>query len=202
MKAKLILISMLIGAVLATGAYYSIVRSRATQQRIDTSRAAVVTRMQSLGRLETSQFTIEKIITADKGSSSDLSSFFFGDKLLLVAHGEVVAGFDLAAITPEDIQVEGSTLKVTLPAPQILYSRLDNEQTKVFDRKLGLLARPDKDLEADARAAAEKSIRTAACDSEILRKASENASTQLKALFSAMDFTEVTVAIPALPPCS
>jgi hypothetical protein len=67
---------------------------------------------------------------------------------------------------------------------------------------VGLLTRPDKDLEADARAAAESSIRAAACESDILGQASENASKQLKALFSAMDFAEVTVAIPATPPCS
>jgi len=49
-------------------------------------------------------------------------SALFGDKLLFVAHGEVIAGIDLAKMNPQDIWVANQILYVRLPQPE--YSRL------------------------------------------------------------------------------
>ncbi|RMF42357.1 MAG: hypothetical protein D6755_11550, partial [Anaerolineae bacterium] len=50
----------------------------------------VIHDVRSLARLETVQYTIEKVVTAESGQGA-LGSLF-GDKLLFVAHGVVVAG--------------------------------------------------------------------------------------------------------------
>ena len=65
--------------------------------KLNTDRAAVIKEMRSLQRLETASFTIEKII--DGGTSGNVfQQFLFGDKILLIAHGQVIAGFDLSQI--------------------------------------------------------------------------------------------------------
>lgn len=156
------------------------------------TQSAVVTRMQALSRLETASFTIEKII--EGGIEGNMfQNVLYGDKILLIAHADVVAGFDLSKITTQDVAVSGKELVVHLPAPEILYSRLDNTQTKVYDRKLGLLTKGDSDLESQARAKAEETIRKAACDAGILRMATDNAQKQFQGMFGTAGFEKVVV---------
>ena len=163
--------------------------------KLNTNRAAVIKEMRSLQRLETSVFTIEKII--DGGTSGNVfQQFLFGDKILLIAHGQVIAGFDLSQISQKDIEVKDQSIRVTLPKPQVLVTTLDNTQTKVYDRTRGILSPGDKDLESKAREAAESSIKKAACDGGILKQASDNARKQLTAFLSALGFIQISIDIP------
>lgn len=163
---------------------------------VNTSRASVIKQMRSLSRLETASFTIEKVIDAGTTGGNVFQQFLFGDKILLVAHGQVIAGFDLSQMSDRDIKVSGKTLRFTLPPPQIFVATLDNTQTKVYDRKRGLLADSNTDLESKARSAAETSIKEAACKGDILSQASENARKQLTSLFTSLGFETVTITIP------
>ena len=162
---------------------------------INLNQAAVITEIQSLAKLETASFTIEKIIEAGVQGNS-FQNILYGDKILLIAHANVVAGFDLAKLNTELVKVKGTKLEITLPAPEILYSRLDNEQTRVYDRKLGLFTKGDVGLESQARAAAEASIRSAACEGQILAAAADNGRKQFQTMFAAGGFTEVIVLVP------
>lgn len=161
----------------------------------NTSSETVIKEMRSLSRLETATFTIEKIIDAGT-SGNTFQQFLFGDRLLLIAHGEVIAGFDLSSLSEKDVQIEGSTLRLTLPFPTILVSKLDSDQTRVYDRRSGLLSKGDKNLESNARAEAEKVITKAACTGNILTEASKNARAQLTTLFKSFGFTTVIITIP------
>jgi Protein of unknown function (DUF4230) len=160
--------------------------------RFGTDRAAVITQVQALSRLETASFTIDKIIEAGTDYNK-LNQFLFGDRLLLVAHGEVIAGFDLSKMEPEDFSGVGKSITINLPAPEIFSVTLDNEQTRVFDRDQGFLTKGNLNLEAEARQQAEQSIRQAACEGNILNTAEKNVKTQLETIFKAAGFTEVTI---------
>ena len=98
---------------------------------------AVILQIQALARLETIQYTIEKVITAESGHPEALD-FLFGDKLILVAHGEIIAGIDMAKIEADDLVMKDEVLYVTLPRAEIFVAELDNEKTHVFDRDTGL----------------------------------------------------------------
>ncbi len=183
----------LLVALLLAGWFFIFKSSSGTT--INTSRAAVIKEMRNLQRLETASFTIEKII--DGGTSGNMfSQLLFGDKILLIAHGQVIAGFDLSQMSEKDITVEDKTIRMTLPKPQILVTTLDNTQTKVYDRSRGLLNPGDKDLETKAREAAQNSIKDAACKGGILKQASDNARKQLTAFLSALGFTQIAIDIP------
>lgn len=143
------------------------------------STASVIKEIKSLGRLETTSFTIEQVVDAGSTQSNPLQQFLFGDKLLMIAHGEVIAGFDLTTLTNDDIKITGTTAQIHLPPAQILVSKLDNSKTRVYDRQTGVLTKGSPDLESQARSAAEQSIRAAACEARILEKAEENVQSQL-----------------------
>ncbi len=193
-KINIFLISSVVLVFALLLSWFLILRS--SPGLINTDRVAVIKEMRSLQRLETAIFTIEKIIDGGTTGSNIFQQFLFGDKILLIAHGQVISGFDLSQISEKDIDIDGSRIRVTLPAPQILTTALDNTQTRVYDRQKGILNPGEKNLESQARKAAEDSIRKAACDGGILKQASENARKQLTAFLQALGFTEVSVDIP------
>lgn len=163
---------------------------------IKSNSAAVVKEMRSLERLETASFTIEKVIDAGTPENNVFQQFLFGNRILLIAHGQVIAGFDLSRFSDKDLDIKGKNLTVNLPPPQILVTALDNSQTRVYDRQQGLLNTNGNNLESQARTAAETAIRDAACKSGILQQAADNARKQLTALFYGLGFTTVTLNIP------
>ncbi len=62
---------------------------------IDVSSTAVVEKIRQLSRLETVVYSLDKIVEGDR-QSAYFPDFLVGDKLLMVAHGEVIAGVDLS----------------------------------------------------------------------------------------------------------
>jgi hypothetical protein len=121
----------------------------------------LIQEVQSLARLETIHYSVEKVITAETRQGS--FGFLFGDRLLLVAHDSVIAGVDLADITESDISVnEQGVVTLRLPPAEIFIAVLDKEKTYVYDREVGFLRRGDVELESTARLAAEKEILEAA----------------------------------------
>jgi hypothetical protein len=131
----------------------------------------VIHDVRSLARLETIQYTLEKVITAEEGQ--DTLSFLFGDRLLFVGHGQVIAGVDMAKLRPEDMWVEGQVLHIRLPPAEIFVVNLDNEKSYVYDRSTGLLRQGDINLERAARIAAENEIQNAALEDGILQLAQQ-----------------------------
>lgn len=142
----------------------------------DIAPAAVLKSVRSLARLETVTYTIEKIIDISATEpQSVVKDFLFGDRLLLIATGDVVAGIDLQNVQQNDIELVDGHVTLRLPAPEILNVILNEPQTRVYDRKTGILSRPRDNLESEARKKAIEQIRESACGGRILDKATENA---------------------------
>lgn len=194
MKKYYITSTLILAVIIGIGFY---IANTVQKSRVNVSRAAVITELKELNRLETASFTIEKIIDAQNGTSGRIEEFLFGDRLLLIARGEVIAGIDLSKLNESNINIQDKKLELTLPAPQILITSLDNAETKVYDRRTGILAKGDKDLEGEARQEAEIAIKAAACEGRILDEASENARKQLIALFKALSFKSISITIPS-----
>lgn len=154
----------------------------------------VVYQVRTLARLETIQYSVEKVITAQTGQG--VFAPLFGDKLLFVAHGIVIAGVDLMKIGPQDMWVEGGILYVRLPEPEIFIATLDNDKSYVYDRDTGLLTHGDVNLETVARQAAEDEIENAALEDGILEQASINAEAYLYRLLRDLGYEDV-IFIPA-----
>ncbi|MFZ5878711.1 MAG: DUF4230 domain-containing protein, partial [Chloroflexota bacterium] len=127
-----------------------------------------INEIRALARLETIQYSVEKVITAEQGQGT--FSFLFGDKLLFVAHGVVIAGIDMEKIGPEDMRYENGVLYVVLPPAEVFIATLDNEKSYVYDRETGILTNGVQDLETLARQAAEQEILNAALEDGILEQ--------------------------------
>jgi hypothetical protein len=153
---------------------------------------SVVMRIRQLNRLETVTYSIDKIVEGDRESIL-WPSFLAGDKIILVAHGEVIGGVDLSKLQPGDVSVSGQSVRVKLPPAEILTTRIDNQATRVYARSTGLLVSADPNLESEVRGQAEQQIAQAAISEGILDKARQNARTSVAALLSALGFESVDV---------
>ncbi len=149
----------------------------------------IIHQVRSLARLETVQYTVEKVVTAEEGQNH--FKFLFGDKLLFVAHGIVIAGIDLQKLQPQDLWVQDGVLYVRLPPAEVFLATLDNEKSYVYDRDTGLLTHGDIHLETQARRVAEREIRQAAIADGILETAQQNAENYLSRLFRSLGYPEV-----------
>jgi hypothetical protein len=145
-----------------------------------------ITEVRALARLETIQYSVEKVITAEVGQGT--FGFLFGDRLLFVAHGTVIAGIDMSKINPEDLKLENGVLYVKLPPSEVFIATLDNDKSYVYDRQTGALTKGDQNLETTARQAAEDEIRKAALEDGILDIAQQNAETYLAKFFAALGY--------------
>jgi hypothetical protein len=150
----------------------------------------IVREVRSLARLETIHYSVEKIIVAETGQGP--FGFLFGDRLLLVAHGTVIAGVDLDKIDLDSVWTdELGSVHIVLPEPEVFVATLDNDKSYIYDREKGFFTRGDANLETAARQAAEEEILRAALEDNILEQASINAENYLYSFLHALGFTDV-----------
>jgi hypothetical protein len=154
--------------------------------------AAIVERIQRLQRMETVVYNMDKIVSGEKGSLF-LPDFLAGDKMLMIVHGQVVAGIDFQQLQPGDIQIHGKEIHLKLPAPKILFTRIDNARTRVYSRSTGLLVPTDPNLESQVRQEAEGELLEEAGRGGILNNARENARATVTSLLLGMGFDKVNV---------
>ena len=145
-----------------------------------------INEIRALARLETIQYSIEKVITGEMGGGT--FDTFFGDKILFVGHGTVIAGIDMEKLQPENMRFENGVLTVTLPSAEVFIATLDNVKSYVYDRQTGILTKPDPNLETLVRQKAEEEILKAALEDGILEQAQTNAEAYLFKFFAALGF--------------
>lgn len=145
-----------------------------------------INEIRALARLETIQYSVEKVITGQTGGGT--FEAWFGDKILFVGHGTVIAGIDMEKLRPENMRYENGVLTVQLPPAEIFIASLDNEKSYVYDRQTGILNKPDPNLETLVRQSAEQEILNGALEDGILEQAQINAEAYLFKFFSALGF--------------
>ena len=141
--------------------------------------------------------TVEQVqyTTVDRGKSGGLLGFLRSDRVFLFAVARIGAGVDISKLEQGDFQVDKEHRKVrlTIPAPAIQYVAMDNDATQVYDRDTGLFTKGDKDLESQARQAAEGELRQKALTSGILDRAHANAVRTLTAFLHSLGYDQVEI---------
>jgi hypothetical protein len=157
---------------------------------IDVSQPTVVDRIQRLQRLETVVYTVDKIVTGAK-ENPIFPDFLAGDRLLMLVHGEVIAGIDFTDLKPGDVRLNGKQIQLHLPAPQVFRTRIDSTKTRVYSRQTGLLVPTDPNLETQVRQEAERQLQEAAMADGILRTAQQNAASTIRSLLQGLGFEKI-----------
>lgn len=156
-----------------------------------TTSPVVIEGIKDLDQLATVRSTESVVITKQSGGSG-LRQFLTGEKLVLVATGNVEAGMDLSGLNKSDVKVSGKSVTIRLPQSKILSTSLDEDKTRVYDRQQGLLnIRPSDAMAEEARKDAEREILVAAEKNGIRDQARKNAESSIRALITTLGFEKV-----------
>jgi hypothetical protein len=188
----LVVIGVAVWSATGVGLFRLMGFSRGGAAIISLNQPAVVRQIQELQRLETVNYTMDKIISGERDNPY-LPKFLAGDRLLLVVHGEVIGGIDLAKVRPKDVSVSGRTISLHLPPAEIFTTRIDNAKTRVYSRDTGLFSSADPNLESEVREAAEQQLQQAALQDGLLQTAEQNAQSTLMSMLKGFGFEQVAI---------
>jgi hypothetical protein len=117
------------------------------------------------------------------------------EQILLIAYGDVKAGFRLEKLTGSDLWTDGSRVQLHLPAPEILSTSIDHKRSHVVTYQGSLLLSHDVNLEKDTLGIAEGALEQAAIDAKILENASKYGQLFFENFLRSLGFTEVKVIV-------
>lgn len=151
----------------------------------------IIERLQALNRLESARQVGRHVVEA-KSDSRAWPKFLFKDDLMMLVQTETVAGIDFSKLSKDDISIDHGVVSIRLPSPEILYTKIDDTDSKVYMRRRGLLVfNPNMDLERQARLRAEADARNAALSGGLLLSARTNAEQNIKGILKQMGFERV-----------
>ena len=151
----------------------------------------VVEGIKELDQLATVRWTESVPVTKESGGDI-WERVFDGEKVIVIATGNVEAGVNLGGIQKDGVSVNGDTVTIDLPEPEILSATLDEGKTRVYDRDLSPLnIYPDDDLVEQARLRAVEKIEASARENGILDSAEGNAQDSIRAFVTTLGFEEV-----------
>lgn len=169
-------------------------------------RSLVVQQVRNASELTTAVYSMESVVPTSRERT--LGGYVIGKTTLLyIAHGEVRAGVDLAALRPEDVQTLGTGLTLRLPPPKILDSKIDVNRSKVYDYDRGFMGLgPDvaPELQELAQRETLAKIVETACTDGVLQSANDRAKLAVSQLLTTAGYANVTVEIqpPAADACT
>ena len=137
-----------------------------TEPEIQISHQAIVQEMQTMGKMQLLTLQIKDII-----DYTVTRRFLPDSKVMLQVSGEVNACIDFQKIKPEDVHISDQGIKVYLPLPEICYSKVDHENSRIFDKQSWILLDDDAALIESTYKEAERFMKS----EEVTRRAIEGA---------------------------
>ncbi|WP_375443675.1 DUF4230 domain-containing protein [uncultured Fibrella sp.] len=151
--------------------------ARFTRQPAQTSHSVVLERVTALGKLELVRYTFKDIVEHEQPNMLLPNS-----RAVLIIEGEAVGCIDLTKLKPADIDTEGDSLIVHLPAPELCTWKINHDRSRVYDTDYTFLN--EEQLVTEAYRQAERQVRASAMQSGILDQTRRNAVTLLQPMLA------------------
>jgi hypothetical protein len=156
----------------------------------------VVEKVQQLNRLETVVYSLDTVVEGNE-SNPVLPDALAGDKLLMIVHGQTIAGIDMSKLQPDSVQItegtQGRSIRLTLPSSQVFVTTIDVHKTRVYSRDTGLFVRADPNLETQVLQKAQAQLQQTALSDGILDAATKNARATVTAMLEGLGFEHVEI---------
>jgi len=191
----IILVSVLRGGYGVYGTMKSFLNFGVSQPKVEIQ-TVVIDKIKLTSELTTATFVMEAVVPASEDRKlGDL--VIASTKLLYIARGEVKAGVDLSKIKAKDIKfINNNSIEISLPAPQIIDSKIDVDRSFVYDYDRGFLnLGPDAaiDLQTSAQRKTLDKIIKSACQKNILEEANQKAKLTVSSLLNTAGYAKVKV---------
>jgi hypothetical protein len=168
----------------------------------DRSNPALLQSLQKLNEYRAARANLEQVVDIEHDTKL-VPSFLKGERIVLVAAGEVDARVDFSRLGPRavDVSDDRKDVVITLPAPERTPARLDLARTRIIDHDRGVLDRAGDvlgeggtDEERQMLLVAQEKLDAAAATNKTLIPAAErNTRAMLERLAGGLGFERVTV---------
>jgi hypothetical protein len=168
----------------------------------DRSTPALLQSMQRLHEYRAARASLQQLVDIERDAKY-LPSFVSGERVVLVAAGDVDASVDFRRLGPKSLRVspDRKEVVIVLPSVRLAPAWLDLERTRVVDHDRGLVNRTEDllgsggtDEERELLLVAQEKLDAAArADRELLPTAERNTARMLRRLAEGLGFERVTV---------
>jgi hypothetical protein len=111
-----------------------------------------------MGHLTSIEYPRVSTVVQVERKRPGVGSILGTDKVLLMATGRILIGVDLTQIDKADVQIQGATLKVTLPHATIMSVELLPAECRIYDAEKSWLFSQYEGLEVEALDKARKQL--------------------------------------------
>lgn len=185
-KLKIIFILIVLVGLMVFVLYYLSKKSDSTSEQSIVSHTMVLQQIEEMGKLEVTKYTIQDLMEYQK-----VRQWLPNSKATLKIVGEVVACVDLATITENDVFVQGDSVSLILPYPEICHYKIDHSRSKVYNMEFGLWE--SEEIVDEAYKSAEQQIYEQAQNMGIEKESCENTIKVLTPILRAMGFNKVHI---------
>lgn len=175
----------------------NILQPQSTELQIEET-ALLLKQIKKMQELTTTTYNMETIVPTSADRTWGENWTIGTTKLLYLAKGEVKAGIDLTQLTKEDVDISRNKIAIALPAAEILDSKIDVSNSRVYHYDRGFLnLGPDvaPQLQSLAQQKTLNKIVMSACDEGILKTANEEAIIAISQFLTMTNDKEVEVTI-------
>ncbi|WP_207426249.1 DUF4230 domain-containing protein [Pedobacter sp. SYSU D00535] len=138
--------------------------------RTEITEDVIIEKISNIGRLELVKYSMKDVI-----EKKEVRPILPDKRILFVAAGEVTGCIDLTKMTKEDIKATGDSVTVFLPQPEICYTKLDHQRSKVYELS-GVWSPNDRQaMIEEIYKLAEQRLQKNAQEMNVLGKTRENA---------------------------
>ena len=127
-----------------------------------------------LGKLASIEYNANTVVERERNKPGVGGVLLGKDRIVLLAAGRVMMGIDLNKIRPSDVQVNGDSITVTLPAIELLAVELLPNQSRIFDSQRSWLFSEYQGLELEAMEEARLKLREEASRNEQMKRIAES----------------------------
>ncbi|MFQ5611526.1 MAG: DUF4230 domain-containing protein [Anaerolineae bacterium] len=146
-------------------------------------------------KLATTEYTLVAEVYNETVPDDWRAQFGVKESILLLAYGNVTAGFDLEKLDEDDLWVDRDRVQLHLPAPEVFAIDIDFDKTHVVYYDKSLLVSHDPALEGETLRQAEAALQEAALEANILKSASGYGQVFFERFLYSLGFTEVEVIV-------
>ncbi|MBQ3723042.1 MAG: DUF4230 domain-containing protein [Bacteroidales bacterium] len=158
----------------------------------------IVTQVQAMASFVTASYYDEVVLTASKPRTAGAFTRSIplpDDEICIISHGKARAGIDLSKLSEDAFSMQGDTVMVRLPEPELFEIILNPSDYEIFVED----GRWSHEEVVAIESRAKEAIRRDALAAGLLDKAAESAGKQLDRLLRSFGYKEVVVVPHSLP---
>lgn len=134
LTTKLILAAVFLILLIILGLSTGIINFSVIKHSDVSDHRLVLKRIEEIGNLELVKYNFNDVIEESVVRKLfDIDNLAPDSKVLVLVNGEATACVHLREVTKSDIKTFGDSIVVTLPEPEICYTKINHDRSKIYD---------------------------------------------------------------------